>query len=244
MRRFYTENENIIGNTVRFDKNESKHISRVLRLEAGERIIVSTGDGIDRICTLTVSGEECEATVDETVKNENEPSGEIILFQSVIKNEKMDIIIQKVTELGITKIVPVIAERTVVKFEDEKKEAKKQERWQKIALEACKQCGRSRVPEVLSAVSFKEAIKLFSECDQRIVAYEEEKTVGIVQAIRKAKTTGYFIGPEGGISEKEHLMLKEAGAVSISLGRRILRAETAAIVTGGVVLALMGEMDV
>ena len=79
MRRFYCENENIIDNTVRFDKNESKHISRVLRLEAGEKIIVSTGDGIDRICTLTVSGEECEATVNETVKNENEPTGEIIL---------------------------------------------------------------------------------------------------------------------------------------------------------------------
>ncbi len=244
MRRFYCTSENVTESTVLFDRDESKHIARVLRMEAGDEIIVSTGDGLDRYATLTVVGDECEAEIKSIIKNENEPSAEIILFQSVIKNEKMDILIQKVTELGITKIVPVITERTVVKFEDDKKEKKKQERWQKIALEACKQCGRSRVPEVLSAMSFSEALKLFGEAEEKIVAYEEEKTVSIVSAIKKAKSIGYFIGPEGGITENEHKRLKEAGAISVSLGKRILRAETAAIVTGGVVLALMGEMDV
>ena len=244
MRRFYCSNENIIDGNVYFDREESKHISRVLRLTEGEEIIVSTGDGMDRYCTLIQAGDEAVAKVNGITKNLNEPESEIILFQSVIKNEKMDLLIQKVTELGITKIVPVITERTVVKIEDSKKEIKKQERWQKIALEACKQCGRSRVPEVLPAQSFKNALKLFGECEQKIVAYEEEKTVSIVNAINKAKSIGYFIGAEGGITEEEHKQLKEKGAISVSLGKRILRAETAAIVTGGIILALNGEMDV
>ncbi len=244
MRRFYCLEENIIDDTVHFDKNESKHIGKVLRLEKGEKIIVSTGDGMDIYCTLTSTGEEATACINKRVKNENEPESEVILFQSVIKNEKMDILIQKVTELGITKIVPVITERTVVKFEDSKKEEKKQERWQKIALEACKQCGRSRVPKVLKAQSFKEALKMFSECELKLVAYEEEKTKSIVNAVTKSKTVGYFIGAEGGITESEHQELKQAGAISVSLGKRILRAETAAIVAGGIILALNGEMDV
>ncbi len=244
MRRFYCFNENIIDDTVYFDKEESKHIGRVLRLEKGENIIVSTGDGMDRYCTLIQVGEQAVAKVNETLKNENEPQSEIILFQSVIKNEKMDLLIQKVTELGITKIVPVITERTVVKIEDSKKEIKKQERWQKIVLEACKQCGRSRVPKVLPAQSFENALKIFEKCDQKIVAYEEEKTESIVNVIKKSKSIGYFIGAEGGITKEEHQKLKEKGAISVSLGKRILRAETAAIVTGGIILALNGDMNV
>ena len=244
MRRFYCSNENIKENTVYFDRDESKHISKVLRLEKGEDIIVSTGNGMDNFCTLISSGEECCAVINKTVKNENEPDAEIILFQSVIKNEKMDFLVQKVSELGITKIVPVITERTVVKIEDSKKEDKKQERWQKIALEACKQCGRSRIPEVLKAVKLKDAKNLFELCDDKIVCYEEEKTRSITETIKKTKCLGYFIGPEGGITEDEHKFLKEQGFISVSLGKRILRAETAAIATGAVALALMGEMNV
>lgn len=244
MRRFYCHRENIIDNVVRFDKNESKHIFKVLRLEKGEEIIVSAGDGYDRYCTLTLSGEECVAQINRTELNPNEPKAEIILFQSVIKNEKMDFLVQKVSELGITKIVPVITERTVVKIEDAKKEEKKQERWQKIALEACKQCGRSRVPEVLKAIKLKDAKTLFYNCDEKIVCYEEEKTQNITRVIHPAQSVGYFIGPEGGITDEEHKFLKEQGFISVSLGKRILRAETAAIASGAVILALMGEMDV
>ena len=244
MRRFYCQSENIKENTVYFDRDESKHIAKVLRLEKGEEIIVSTGDGMDNYCVLASTGEECTAIINKTVKNENEPDAEIILFQSVIKNEKMDFLVQKVSELGITKIVPIITERTVVKIEDAKKEEKKQERWQKIALEACKQCGRSRIPEVLKAIKLKDAKKLFDACSEKIVCYEEEKTQSITETIKKTECLGYFIGPEGGITEDEHKFLKEQGFVSVSLGKRILRAETAAIATGAVVLALMGEMNV
>ncbi len=244
MRRFLCSKENISDGHIIFDRDESAHISRVLRLEAGEHIIVSCGDGTDFECVLERTGEGCCAEIISSCKNENEPSAQIVLFQSVIKNEKMDFAVQKATELGITRIVPVIAERTVVRIEDPKKEAKKQERRQKIAFEACKQCERACVPTVEKAMSFKDAIVEFSKYEQKIVAYEDEKTVSITQAIKKSKNIAYFIGPEGGITDAEYDMLKHAGAVSVSLGKRILRAETAAVACGAVILALMGEMDV
>ncbi|MBR2860720.1 MAG: 16S rRNA (uracil(1498)-N(3))-methyltransferase [Clostridia bacterium] len=244
MRRFYCKSENINQDGIFFDKDESQHIKKVLRLTPGEEIIVSDGTGEDYLCVLTECAEKCVAKINGKVKNENEPKTNVILFQAVIKNEKMDLVIQKAAELGITKIVPVITARTVVKIEDAKKELHKKERWQKIALEACKQCGRSKVPEVCSAMSLKEAIKLYSACETKIVAYEEEKTQSITKAVTKTQSVGYFIGPEGGITEEEHSLLVSAGGVSVSLGKRILRAETAAIACGAVIMALTGEMNV
>ena len=244
MRRFYCKSENISDNTIVFDKDETAHIKKVLRLAPGEEIIVSDGTGYDYLCVLSDCSESCVATVKSKVKNENEPQIEVILFQAVLKNEKMDLVIQKAAELGITKIVPVITARTVVKIEDSKKEFHKKERWQKIALEACKQCGRSQVPEVYHAMNLKDAIKIYGTCQTKIVAYEEEKTKSITKAVTKTQSIGYFIGAEGGITEEEHALLVSAGGVSVSLGKRILRAETAAIACGAVIMALTGEMDV
>ncbi len=244
MRRFYCEKENITDGTVYFDKDESSHICKVLRMQTDDEIIVSDGSGTDFLCKIKSVGEKCEATVISSSKNENEPECQLVLFQSVIKSEKMDIAMQKAAEIGVTKIVPVITERTVVKIEDSKKEEKKQQRWQKIVQEGCKQCGRSKIPEVLPVVPFKKALELMKQYDTQIVAYEDEKTVNISSAVKKTNSICYFIGPEGGISEREHKELCENGAISVSLGKRILRAETAAIVCGAVILALMGEMDV
>ncbi len=244
MRRFLCSKESISDGHIFFDRDESAHMSRVLRLEAGEHIIVSCGDGIDMECAIERVGEACCAKIISSQKNANEPDINIALFQAVIKNEKMDYAVQKATELGITRIYPVIAERTVVKIEDAKKETKKQERWQKIAYEACKQCERACVPTVEKAMSFKDAMIEFEKYELKIAAYEDEKTVSITQAVKKAESVAYFIGPEGGITDTEHKMLENAGAVSVSLGKRILRAETAAVACGAVILALMGEMNV
>lgn len=242
MRRFYALKENITGNTVLFDRAESAHICRVLRLEPGEQILVCDGSGMDYECTLTACGEKCAARIERCFQNKNEPQTELVLFQSVIKNEKMDFVIQKAAELGISRIVPVLTERTVVKITPE--EAHKQARWQKIALEACKQCGRSKVPAIEPVCTFQSAVEKLSQYPLKLTAYEEEKSVSIAKAVRKSQSAAYFIGPEGGITEAEHKSLENAGAVSVSLGRRILRAETAAIVAGAVILCLMGEMDV
>lgn len=243
MRRFYCEKENIYGNRIVFGKEEANHIRRVLRLQCGEKIIVCTGDGNDMICNL-LDTEECCAEIEEIKQNENEIKCKLVLFQGIIKNEKMDYALQKAAEIGVTEIVPVICERTVVKVENTKDAEKKRERWQKIVREACKQCGRSKVPEVLAPMPFESAIKIIGELETKITAYEEEKTQNITTAVKKSDSIGYFIGPEGGISEKEFKKLTEIGAVSVSLGKRILRAETASVVCGAVILALVGEMNV
>ncbi len=242
MRRFYALKENIQQNTVLFDKAESIHIHRVLRLEPGEKILVCDGSGMDYSCVLETCAEVCTARIEQCFKNEKEPKTELVLFQSVLKNEKMDMVIQKAAELGANRIVPVLTERTVVKTAPG--EIHKQIRWQKIALEACKQCGRSKVPEVEAVCSFQDAVKKLSQYELKLAAYEEEKTISITEAVKKCKSAAYFIGPEGGITEEEQKTLVKAGAVSVSLGKRILRAETAAIAAGAVILCLMGEMNV
>jgi len=244
MRRFLCSRENIEGSLITFDKEQANHITKVLRMNEGDRLIATLGDGTDMECVLASVGKICQAEIQREYKNENETKHELALFQSVIKNDKMDFVIQKATELGIKRIVPVITRRTVVKTEDEKRESNKVERWQRIALEACKQCERGCVPKIENIMSFEEAIKEFEAYPQRIVAYEEENTKSITAAVRQNTDTAYFIGPEGGICENEMEMLKAVGAESVSLGKRILRAETASVACGAVILALMGEMDV
>ena len=243
MRRFYASADQITDRAVNFDKEESAHIHRVLRLTPGEKILVSDGTGTDRLCELTAVEPLCTAEIRETFPNENEPTRELVLFQSVIKNEKMDLVIQKAAEIGVSRIVPVMTERTVVKLEDENKEIKKQERWQKTALEACKQCGRSRVPTVERAVRFGQVPALMARYELRVVAYEEETMKNLREVVSGQASAAYFIGPEGGITPEEHQALVKAGAVSVSLGKRILRAETAAVVCGAVILAYSGELD-
>lgn len=242
MRRFYTDAKNINGDFVTFSPEESNHISRVLRLEAGDKIIACCGDGFDLECTLTAISKQCIAKVERVKKNNSEPQVELVLFQSIIKNEKMDYAIQKATEIGISRIVPFASERTVVKVDNKAKA--KTEHWQKVAQEACKQCGRAKFPLIDQPCSFAEAIEKLKQFHQKIIAYEDEKTQSIDKAIKKTKTCAYVIGPEGGFSQAEHKALIDSGAQSVSLGKRILRAETAAVVCGAVILCLMGEMNV
>lgn len=242
MRRFYTDFKNLSGDRLTFSPEESNHISRVLRLEAGEEIIVCAGNGIDYICQLTECGKACSAKIVSEQKNLSETDCELVLFQSIIKNEKMDYAVQKATEIGISRIVPFTSERTVVRIDG--KARQKAEHWQKIAIEACKQCGRAKFPIVEEPCSFKEAIDKLNSYEQKIIAYEDEKTQSISSAVTKTSSCAYIIGPEGGFAEKEHKMLILSGAKSVSLGKRILRAETAAIVCGTLILSLMGELDV
>lgn len=243
MRRFWCEKENISDGKVHFQKEEAAHIKKVLRMQAGDKMIVSSGDGEDILCRL-LDGPDCIAEIEETKQNENEPKCELVLFQGIIKNEKMDYAVQKAAEIGVSRIVPVLCGRTVVKIESEKDRKNKQERWQRIAREACKQCGRSRVPQVDEPTAFSDAVKIFSHYETKLVAFEEEKTKSISDAVGKCASVGYFIGPEGGIEKEEHALLIKNGGVSVSLGKRILRAETAAVVCGTVILAFLGELDI
>ncbi len=245
MRRFFTEPENIVGNTIKIIEDAS-HIERVLRLDIGDKILVFDGTGYEYIAKLTlVDNKECVAEILEKIFSEQEPSIKVGIFQGIPKSGKMEGIIQKAVELGVSYIVPVSMERCVSKIESSKKSAEKLKRWNKISVEAAKQCGRGIIPRILPVMSFKEAIIAMVETDLALMPYEVlghngEKTLKGVLKSKDFETISVIIGPEGGFSDEEAEFAKENGIKLVGLGKRILRTET---VSGAMLSMIMYEKD-
>ena len=199
----------------------------------GERVGISDGQGTDYICEVDRL-EETEVVLNilSSEKSYSELASRIYLFQGLPKGDKMELIIQKAVELGVFEIVPVATRRAVVKL-DEKKAKKKTERWNAIALGAAKQSGRSLIPEVKPVMRFAEALEYAKELDVLLIPYEMaegmEKTKEIISAVRQGQSVGVFIGPEGGFDEEEVEKAAAEGAQPVTLGRRILRTETAGL---------------
>ena len=218
------------GKTVSIFGDDAHHISRALRMAAGEKIEVCDMQKNLYICELTgfFDGFVTAKVLDEG-KADTEPPYHLRLYQALAKGEKMDAIIQKSIECGACEIVPFSSERCVVKL-DKKDEQKKIDRWQKIAEGAAKQSGRGIVPTVKSVLSFKELLSCMK--GTVLFCYEGEDAQSLKQALKNTKIEGeisVIIGSEGGFSQKEAEELKEAGAISVGLGKRILRCETAPI---------------
>lgn len=221
------------------------HIKNVLRMKQGDEFLVSF-DGKSHLCTLDEL-DDCQAVA--KIIEENYQSTElpifIHLFQGLPKADKMELIIQKCTELGISEITPVEMNRCVVKLE-EKKIKSKTERWQTIAESAAKQSKRNLVPKVNAPLSFANVMKAAEDFDIFLVPYENEKgmkaTADCLSKIKNGMKIGVLIGPEGGFDEKEIDLCREKGFDAISLGARILRTETAAI-TSISMLMLYSEMN-
>lgn len=237
MYRFYVEINAIDGQKVRLTGEDNNHIRNVLRMRAGDEIIVCDGCGMDYHCRLEeLSKDQVEAGILSKSLSCTELPVRIVLFQGMPKKDKMEFIIQKAVELGVAEVVPVSTKRTIVKLEDEKKEQKKLERWQAIARAAAMQSMRGIIPQVKQVYSFMEALKYAKELDAVLIPYENAR--GIVQARevirelaeKRVRSVGIFIGPEGGFEEDEIRQAGEAGAKTITLGRRILRTETAGLV--------------
>ncbi|WP_394925674.1 16S rRNA (uracil(1498)-N(3))-methyltransferase [uncultured Robinsoniella sp.] len=208
------------------------HIKNVLRMNTGEQISISSGqDNKEYRCEITEYDTNAVLTkimwVEETGM---ELSSKIYLFQGLPKNDKMELIIQKAVELGVYEIIPVATRRAVVKL-DAKKEEAKRKRWNSISTSAAKQSKRTVVPEVTRVMGFKEAVSYAGKLDIKLIPYElasgMEQTKEVINKIQKGQSIGIFIGPEGGFDESEVEAAKEAGAMPITLGKRILRTETA-----------------
>ena len=234
MHCFYTEKENITGSQVRIVGADVNHIRNVLRMEAGEEIVVCDGEGTFHTCAIRqVSKEEIETEILESKEAETELPVKITLFQGLPKKDKMELIIQKAVELGVGEIVPVSTRFCVAKIEDAKKEKKKLERWQEIARAAAKQSGRGVIPQVKPVMTLKEALQAASQMDESVIPYEKAEGMkaasGEIKKMAKCQSVGIFIGPEGGFAVEEIERAKEAGSVPISLGKRILRTETAGL---------------
>lgn len=219
------------------------HIKNVLRMKAGEELSVSNGqDNCEYRCGIVEFGEDFIRCELRFVKEESvELPVKVTLFQGLPKGDKMELIVQKAVELGVYEIVPVAAKRCVVKL-DEKKAVSKVVRWQGIAEAAAKQSQRGVIPQVRPVISFAQALEQAAEMEVRLIPYELERgmeyTRELLSAIRTGQSVAVFIGPEGGFEESEIALAREKGFCPITLGRRILRTETA----GMTVLAWIGYL--
>ena len=233
MYHFYVEPEAVTENTVRITGGDVNHIKNVLRMHPGEEIMILDGSGMEYRCEIDSISDEILAGVLEAKKTEAELSVRLLLFQGLPKKDKMELIIQKAVELGVSEIIPVLTKRTVVKLEDKKKEQKKLERWQAIAEAAAKQSGRGIIPKVREAVKFTDAVKQAGELDEALIPYElaegMEDARARIRGLHGKKSVGIFIGPEGGFEEEEIALAAKAGIHPITLGKRILRTETAGL---------------
>lgn len=235
MSRFFVTPDQVGERYVTIDNREDlHHMTKVLRLREGDEIDVSDGEEWEYHVVITeLQSDMCEAKILDKQKFAREPFTKVTLFQGVPKQGKMELIIQKNVELGVYRIVPVFMERSVVK--DNGKFGKKLDRWQKISDEAVKQCKRGIIPEVSEAINMKEMIKDFSDYDLVLFPYENEDGTTIKDVLRGIKEAGgdapehiaVVIGPEGGFADKEADAIVEAGGKSVSLGKTILRTETA-----------------
>ncbi len=207
------------------------HIRNVLRMKPGEEVELHDGETLKYRCILSgFEDERAVFSISYVQHMDTELPCEIYLFQGLPKGDKMELIIQKTVELGVFRIVPVAAKRCVVKL-DEKKAAKKISRWNAIARSAAEQSGRGVIPEVTGVMSWKQALGLAAELDLCMIPYEKAKgmaaTKEYISSIMPGQSVGIFIGPEGGFAEEEIETAKESGIVPVTLGRRILRTETA-----------------
>lgn len=223
---------------------DARHIYTVLRMTQGTKIQIVSDDGVTALAEITEAGESV-VTVKclEVLAESHEPSVRIILAQGLAKGEKMDFIIQKAVELGVSEIVPVAMEHSVVRLESEKA-VKKAERWQKIAEAAAKQSKRDVIPIVQPVQTMKQMLAN-NACSCKLIAYECEDKLGLKAALQKQqelKEVLLIIGPEGGISEAELHQAQAAGAWGVSLGKRILRAETAALVAAAAIFYETGDL--
>lgn len=236
MARFFVTKEQILYKDeipafTEITGSDVKHMRDVLRMSPGDTFTACDSTGVEYTCALEgfSEGKGIGRILSQKV-GDTEPRTPVTLFQGIPKGDKMDLIIQKNVELGVTRIVPVIMERTVVKFSDPRDKSKKTERWNRISMEAAKQCGRLSVPVVHPPVSMKEALDLVPGEALRLVPYENEQELRLKAVLRGAKepsAVAFFIGPEGGISGDEIDALMAADFRPVSLGKRILRTETA-----------------
>lgn len=237
MPRFFVEPGQIVENVITVTGEDAKHIKTVLRQKVGDEILLCDGAGFDYTCIITsLSEKEIQAEIQDKSANYTEPATKITLFQGLPKGDKMELILQKCVELGVTDIFPVACARSVVKLD--KKEEKKIARWQKIAESAAKQSGRGIVPKVCHILPFREAVVAAKALDALVIPYENEKERRIRSFAQNfsGKTIGIFIGPEGGFTPEEIQLAQCAGAVPVTLGSRILRTETAGMVTLAILL--------
>ncbi|MGN0797325.1 MAG: RsmE family RNA methyltransferase [Christensenellales bacterium] len=240
IRRFFVEACDRREDEIIIRGDEFIHLTKVLRYKVGYKAIVCLDEPTEYECTITaINKDYAIAKIDQVVVNQAEPNKKIVLCQALPKGDKLDIIIQKGVELGVSEILPFRSQYvTESKFN--------KERLDKIALQACKQCGRSMRVTVGEIVDYDDMLDIASQCDIVVMPYENATVgrIGDIEGLREAKSIAIIIGSEGGFDESEVARARAAGANIVSLGKRILRCETAAIATCALIEYESGEMNI
>ena len=232
MYHFFVDLPQIQGDVVTITGSDVNHIRNVLRMKAGEELAVGNGvDCREYCCRIEEFSGDCVICRVQSVREaDTELPARIFLFQGLAKGDKMETIIQKAVELGVYEVIPMAAKRCVVKL-DEKKAKSKTVRWQMISEAAAKQSGRRIIPGVKNVMTMKEAMSYAAGMDVRLIPYEKaegmEKTREMISSLKPGQDIAVFIGPEGGFEEDEVEMAAEAGVCPVTMGKRILRTETA-----------------
>ena len=244
MPAFYLEGPVEVGAVVPLPKDEARHALKVLRMAVGEELCALDGQGGRFSAVLEgVHGDSAEVRITGQLPS-NESEVKLTLYQGLPKADKLDFIVQKLTELGAGCVVPVKMERCVVKS-DAKDGKKRQERLERIAFEAVKQCRRAASPEIAEPLTWKQCFARMEQHDLLLVPWEDAEGYNMKKAFSEfpeAKDIGIVIGPEGGMSEGEVEALREQGAKIVTLGPRILRAETAAVASVTMAMTLWGDL--
>lgn len=248
MHHFFVTPECVIDENIIINGSDVNHIKNVLRMKQGEELLISDGLGKDYLCKInSIDSDQVVAGIIDGEYGGSELPTCFYLFQGLPKSDKMELIIQKAVELGCYQIIPVQTKRSIVKL-DKKKEEAKIKRWNAISESAAKQSRRSIVPEVTSVMSYKEALEYAKDFDVNLIPYENFKgmkeTIKTIEEIKSGQKVGIFIGPEGGFEENEVDLAVESGVKRISLGKRILRTETAGMTILSVLMfKLEGEQE-
>ena len=245
MRRFFSPRKPEVGKTVVIGGSDAGHISRVLRLKTGDRIAVFDGRGRVFECAIqSVSHDAVTVVADKALDAKTEPRLHITFAQAMLKAKKMDTLIRQATELGISRWAPFFSERSVP-TPDRKRMAARLERWNKISREALKQCGRDMLMDVLPPATFEEVLEQGQACDRKIMFWECESASADASMPAKPESINRLVvvvGPEGGFSAREVDLAISLGYETMSLGPRILKAETAAIAAAVLMQYRFGDM--
>lgn len=245
MYRFFVEKYQIHDGRVDITGEDVNHIRNVLRMRPGEEVLISTGDEWEYTCAIErLEEDRVTLRVEDASRPGRELASKIWLFQCLPKSDKMETVIQKAVELGAYTVVPVASSRCVVKL-DERRAAQKAVRWNAIAEAAAKQSKRLIIPEVRGVMRFRDALEAAADLDVKLIPYERqdgmEGTRKILNAIRPGQSAAVMIGPEGGFDDAEVQLAREHGFEPVTLGKRILRTETAGMTMLSILMYLLEQ---
>ena len=237
LRRFFVEPGVATSGEVQITGDLARRLARVLRYRPGDRLVLATGAPREHVVELSaVSWKQVAGAVVGEQDGPEEPSVEVVLYQALIRPNRFDLVLEKGTEIGVAHFVPVLAGRTQVQMDEPGHT--RAERWHRLIVEAAEQCGRGRFPEIAQPIPFADA--LASAPGLKIVPWEDEREQRLADYLRalpeRPATVSIFVGPEGGYQNEEVALARDSGAALVTLGRQVMRAETAAVVAAGIVL--------